>query len=886
MLRRTFVPRQRPHGSLSPRSSRGLSVIIAGATGNTGSELVTRLVSHKNVTRVVALTRRDVGVDRWQHYFPNIRTTDALKFLSVVAVDWDRIRHDASLIPAAALCTRPLLAEGRSDSLRKVLAMEQNAARRREAEHAKNCNNASFASHRSGAVSDVDVSSSAPQQHGRSRRTRGGSVEEGADANTIDLVGGALAGGEEASPSSSTSTLSFGGLTFRSRAQRMGKAERLRQAKAARGRAGVAQLGASHDNAMGGEESHHDAIDVGSEHLITLAERSAIIGIANDPYYRSVFADHTVAINCLGTHRVLIGGALTTVDLEYSLAFAKIVRLFNSVAIDDAYLQDITASAAEDSLRAYGSRRSMAREGGTEWAEIRSACFGPMVNISFGGGGGGVVGAGAGQATPPVPGDGGSASVDPSAPNGTASSSSSPSIHLASDALQRRRAYEARRADAAQLRHWDAAVRAALKGRRHSTHTLHHFVQVSTAGASESAPLPYFRVHGECDRRVLALFDFDESAGGGVSVGGAEGSGTADSCRGSGGDSGAEDVISLLPPRPRQSASRPAEHVYSIPLLPSSSVLAPTLNHRADVTIFRPGLLRRRRNVTMLERFLSYWARPLATGELADVIIDDVMARQSIAEEGAAALADLQAALNRKHKYKMWVSRDVFGATTATSPYAPASSSPSATAAADGGANWDETLLRSHGVGEAHSFYGGGYASAPAAAAASAPVSAPVPPAVSRARLMAMAAQETAEIKARLGVSKADLDRMAEGAGGVNIAVRGGGGGGHGGGGLSASAFVTSLRTDAAAPCAVCDLRERLGMDPSATIVGAGDIKRRHDRLMGRGPSEGEERRGESAKASSPRKASSASSVGAASTSSSWAALFTAEPHEGLCHQR
>ncbi|RNF19637.1 uncharacterized protein Tco025E_04012 [Trypanosoma conorhini] len=80
---------------------RQLSVLIAGATGSIGRELVSLLVSHPDVGRVVALSRTPIPVNRWRSRFPRIRAGDALRCLSVVPVDWDKLAADAARVPAS-----------------------------------------------------------------------------------------------------------------------------------------------------------------------------------------------------------------------------------------------------------------------------------------------------------------------------------------------------------------------------------------------------------------------------------------------------------------------------------------------------------------------------------------------------------------------------------------------------------------------------------------------------------------------------------------------------------------------------------------------------------------------------------------------------------------
>src|SRR5687768_1117617 len=81
---------------------RKLSVVVAGATGATGSHLVSQLIAHPQVARVVALSRQDVSFEKWPLVFPDLRMADALRQLSVVAVDWEKLVEDSKVITSAA----------------------------------------------------------------------------------------------------------------------------------------------------------------------------------------------------------------------------------------------------------------------------------------------------------------------------------------------------------------------------------------------------------------------------------------------------------------------------------------------------------------------------------------------------------------------------------------------------------------------------------------------------------------------------------------------------------------------------------------------------------------------------------------------------------------
>eukprot|EP00658_Telonema_sp_P-2_P060625 TRINITY_DN49491_c0_g1_i1.p1 TRINITY_DN49491_c0_g1~~TRINITY_DN49491_c0_g1_i1.p1 ORF type:complete len:283 (-),score=19.71 TRINITY_DN49491_c0_g1_i1:187-1035(-) len=115
----------------------------------------------------------------------------------------------------------------------------------------------------------------------------------------------------------------------------------------------------------------------------------------------------------------------------------------------------------------------------------------------------------------------------------------------------------------------DATMDRLRRGKRHAEHTLQHFLQVSTAGASRSNPIPYFKVHGLCDDRLVHLFDHQF---------------------------------------PNEEPKEGKKHV-------------------PDVTIFRPGLIHRRK-ARWVESILSVIVPPIPAGTLADIIMDDLFTKR------------------------------------------------------------------------------------------------------------------------------------------------------------------------------------------------------------------------------------------------------------------
>ena len=419
----------------------GLSVIVAGATGSTGGELVSKLVSHKDVSRVVALSRTEISVDKWSNYFPNLKHTDALKYLSVVSVDWDRIHRDSGGIPSSLLCGNPHMVD---------TADERNAH-------------------------EIELSTM---------------LEEVSDGNPELFVSSlGRASQSPRSPRRSTDPLSS-----------------LR----------TPELRA----------------------MITASQKASLTSLLHDPYYRSIFSGHHVAINCLGSHHIWLSSSrVNVVDHQYSIAFAKFIRLFSCSDVTNSLLEDISSLSSivtrsqdfRTKLRAcdrkeavvhtlidlaprkdhdspyppfesYGMGGYIPRllRGTLEWNEVRSACFGIPRDDDF--------------------------------------------------------AVEC-----------DSAMDKLRRGKRHVEHTLQHFIQVSTAGASTRNPIPYFKVHGLCDDRLVHLFDHQ--------LGTSEG------------------------------------------------------RHIPDVTIFRPGLIQRRK-ARWSERVLSFVMAPIPVDTFAEVILDDLFSKR------------------------------------------------------------------------------------------------------------------------------------------------------------------------------------------------------------------------------------------------------------------
>ncbi len=72
--------------------SKGGSLIVAGATGAIGREVVCAAVANANIRRVVALSRRPIPASEWRSVFgAGLDETAAATKLTVQAVDWNRM---------------------------------------------------------------------------------------------------------------------------------------------------------------------------------------------------------------------------------------------------------------------------------------------------------------------------------------------------------------------------------------------------------------------------------------------------------------------------------------------------------------------------------------------------------------------------------------------------------------------------------------------------------------------------------------------------------------------------------------------------------------------------------------------------------------------------
>lgn len=71
-----------------------MSIVIAGATGAIGRELVIKCCSDASISRVVVLSRKEIAATEWPTVFPSIDVDQAKQKLSSVSVDWEKLTLD------------------------------------------------------------------------------------------------------------------------------------------------------------------------------------------------------------------------------------------------------------------------------------------------------------------------------------------------------------------------------------------------------------------------------------------------------------------------------------------------------------------------------------------------------------------------------------------------------------------------------------------------------------------------------------------------------------------------------------------------------------------------------------------------------------------------
>lgn len=426
-------------------SSKGkrISVIIAGATGSLGQEIVSRLVSHPDVSRVVALARYPIPVNRWTSVFPRLHIGDARRYLSVVPVDWEKILADASHIP------RSYVTDG-------VWRFDDAEAEWKKFE--RHCRRAARSSR---AQKDADAahysrSSDQPQSGSDAGASNSSSWSPGPPQGYIKMPVGWPGGDGSFSGSQSHSGGAHGLLD-----------EFYAQPKRA------VNLSSTFDPSLSSAAAKGQVSRAGDIALRRWSQEFLQQFLQNS-FYRSVFSGHQVAINCIGTSHVLSSAELTLVDYDLSMAFAKVVRLFNCMA---------HAEPTEDEERLLVEATSRELDS-VLWNEIYSACYGKS-----------------------APREGNPAPAEEQSMHKIAKRES-PFSRL-------RRGHRDHASDGSNSAEEsyavaDTAQRNKAKAQwmnRGQMATLRHFSQVSVRGANEHSPVPYLRIHGKRDRELLMLFN-------------------------------------------------------------------------------------------------------------------------------------------------------------------------------------------------------------------------------------------------------------------------------------------------------------------------------------------------------------------------------------------
>ncbi|EAN98041.1 hypothetical protein C3747_110g38 [Trypanosoma cruzi] len=290
-----------------------LSVLIAGANGSIGRELVSLLVSHPDVGRVVALSQTPIPINRWRSSFPRIHPGDALRCLSVVSVDWDKIAADASHVPASYV--RAGVWSNESEANPGLL----DAWRRIR-----------------GSAAATGLRFSRPRNNGV--KGNGGSRKAARGSNTGGPCGGR--GGEKNGTNRGVNgdeALGRGGRN----------ASRFPTTSGSRSKAGYVKM------SMGDPTASAEARN---KFLNELLETN---------FYKSVFSGHHVVINCLSSRNRFMRSEVNAVDHQYAIAFAKIVRIFNCM---------VHAEPSEEEEMLMDKHAT--KQNSVLWGEIYAACYG------------------------------------------------------------------------------------------------------------------------------------------------------------------------------------------------------------------------------------------------------------------------------------------------------------------------------------------------------------------------------------------------------------------------------------------------------------------------------------------------------------------------------
>ncbi|CUG87078.1 Hypothetical protein, putative [Bodo saltans] len=310
--------------------SKLLSVIVAGGTGSTGREVVSKLVAHPKVGRVVVLSRYAIPVNRWQTFFPNIRTSDALRHLSIVDVNWHKMYEDTSAIQLNSLIDGGDCSECENPEAWPLAGAPSSSS--------------------STTPPPPSLIAGPPQSSYLTEDERGRELDSAGWHRYDDR--------DAANPSSSSTS-----VATMDNEEELEGLNHHNQSKKHLFHMTVAAAAA----ADAAESSHSSSSkpDTAQRKL-----RRTLHALSSSTYYRSIFSGHHVAINCLGSHNLLNPWGVNAVDHNFAIAFAKLVRVFN------CYLEDRDAEAIADEMEALRESAKSVNYDANLWAEVCAAYLG------------------------------------------------------------------------------------------------------------------------------------------------------------------------------------------------------------------------------------------------------------------------------------------------------------------------------------------------------------------------------------------------------------------------------------------------------------------------------------------------------------------------------
>ena len=584
-----------------PVSQGKLSVIVAGATGSTGREIVTRLVAHPDVGRVVALSRYPIPVNRWHSFFPNLRTADALKHLSVVAVDWSKLHDETSGITMEALSTdMPLILSKYASELQSATASASNGNGNSPADSSTSSNNG-------------NVSSNTNNANPVSTSSREGDPSEYQWAKPTLL---------SRSPLRTKLAWERYQTLFGAHKGLGGKNPKGDGSSAASSRSPSAM---ELDNADDDIDLGVNVTSVSDPPAATTDQGTLITSILQSAFYRSIFSGHHVAVSCLGSHKMFSPHAVNTVDHDYAIAFAKLVRMFN--CLEERHLEEPPPSAQHSEIAAtlmpgdsidtlptttHFSDQMYQRviQESELWREVVSACFGSFAPEEL---------------------------MSSSAFRTSHGVRPSQSLSRVADvhALWQKRTEFLRLSRGENLCITGSSSSSTgsihgstLKKLNQRRATLMQFSQLSTSGATPFSPFPYFRAHGQRDELLLQLFRRDHCTGR-VKIDSkvsttdaatlpAESNNSSTNTTSAASDSSSSTITTT-------STAVDADKNAAAEILADTKENAPLiLKDNSHICIWKPGVFRRH-HVRLHERMLALFMPPVSVEDLSALMVEEIM---------------------------------------------------------------------------------------------------------------------------------------------------------------------------------------------------------------------------------------------------------------------